>query len=52
VPVAILNNSLKQPDRTFRATLSNPTGGTLGNTKTTTVTIVDNDGGFQFESAT
>ena len=32
-------------------TLSNPTGGTLGSTTKTTVTIVDNDQGFQFESA-
>ncbi len=50
--VPILNNSLKQANRTFRVTLSNPTGTTLGGTKTTTVTIVDNDQGFQFESAT
>ena len=50
VPITILNNSLKQPDRTFRATLSNPTGGALGNQQTTTVTILDNDQGVQFES--
>jgi polyhydroxybutyrate depolymerase len=49
--VPILNNGLQQPDRTFRVTLSQPTGGTLGATKTTTVTIVDNEQGFQFESA-
>src|SRR5260370_40504741 len=51
VPIPIINNSLKQPNRAFRVTLSNPSGGTLGSTKTATVTIVDNDQGFQFESA-
>ena len=51
VPVPILNDSLKEANETFRVTLSNPTGATLGSTKTTTVTIVDNDQGFQFESA-
>lgn len=51
VTVPILNNSLKQPNRAFRLTLSNPTGGTLGGTKTTTVTIVNNDRGFQLGSA-
>jgi poly(3-hydroxybutyrate) depolymerase len=50
--IPILNNSLKQPDRTFQVTLSNPTGGSLGSTKTTTVIIRDNDQGFQFDSAT
>jgi poly(3-hydroxybutyrate) depolymerase len=50
--VPILNNSLKQPNRAFRVTLSNPTGTTLGGTSNTTVTIADNDQGFQFESAT
>lgn len=49
VPVPILNNSQKQPNRTFRVTLSNPAGATLGGQRTTTVTIVDNDQGFQFE---
>ena len=52
VPIPILNDSLKEANETFRVTLSNPTGATLGSTKTTTVTIVDNDQGFQFESAT
>ena len=52
VSVPILNDSLKEGNKTFRVTLSNPTGGTLGSTKTTTVTIADNDQGFQFESAT
>jgi polyhydroxybutyrate depolymerase len=52
VPVTILNNSLKgPPTKTFMATLSNPVGVSLGTTKTTTVTIMDNDQGFQFEVA-
>ena len=52
ISIPILNDGLKEANETFRVTLSNPTGGTLGGTKTTTVTIVDNDQGFQFESAT
>src|SRR4029450_8063527 len=52
VSVPIFNDGLKEVNETFRLTLSNPTNATLGGTKTTTVTIVDNDGGFQFESAT
>jgi Calx-beta domain len=39
VSIPIINNSLKQPDRAFRLTLSHSTGGTLGSTTTTTVTI-------------
>ena len=52
VSIPILNDGSKEANETFRVTLSNPTGGTLGGTKTTTVTILDNDQGFQFESAT
>jgi len=52
VSIPIFNDGLKEANETFRLTLSNPTSATLGVTKTTTVTIVDNDGGFQFESAT
>jgi hypothetical protein len=51
VSVPILNNTQKQPNRTFRVTLANPAGATLGSQKTATVTIVDNDQGFEFESA-
>jgi polyhydroxybutyrate depolymerase len=50
IPVSILNNTLKQPNRLFRATLANPVGGSLGSQITATVTIVDNDQGFQFQS--
>ena len=49
--IPILNNSLKQPNRTFRVTLSNPVGVTLVTQRTATLTIVDNDQGFQFELA-
>ena len=49
--VPILNDSLKEATKTFRVTLSNPVGATLGSQKTTTVTIADNDQGFQFELA-
>jgi len=53
VAVPILNDSLKETaSKTFRATLSNPVGATPGTLTTTTVTIVDNDQGFAFESAT
>ena len=51
VPITIINNSVKEPNRAFRVSLNNPSGATLGTTKVTTVTIVDNDQGFQFESA-
>jgi poly(3-hydroxybutyrate) depolymerase len=52
VPVTILNDSVKEvANKTFRVTLSNPVGVSLGTTKTTTVTIMDNDQGFAFESA-
>jgi len=51
VSVPILNDSVKEANKTFRVTLSNPVGATLGNTKTATVTIVDNDQGAQFELA-
>jgi len=52
ISIPILNDSLTEANKTFRITLINPTGGTLGVTKMTTVTIVDNDQGLQFESAT
>jgi polyhydroxybutyrate depolymerase len=49
--VPILNHSLRQPNKSFRLTLSHPTNATLGGTTTTTVTILDQDPGFQFASA-
>jgi hypothetical protein len=50
VPVSILNNTLKQPNRVFQMTLANSVGATLGKQATTQVTIVDNDQGFSFGS--
>lgn len=47
--IPILNNSLKAENKSFRATLSNPVGVTLGIQTTATITIVDDDQGFQFE---
>jgi len=52
VSIPIFNDGLKEVNEAFRLTLSNPTNATLGGTKTALVTIVDNDGGFQFEAAT
>ena len=50
--VPILNNQTKDGGRTFRITMSNPVDGALGCTPATTVTILDNDQGFEFESST
>lgn len=48
--VPILNDSLKEPNQSFRLTLSLPSGGgVLGSNRTATVTILDNDPGVQFE---
>ena len=52
ITIPILNNILKQPNRTFRITLVNPENASLGSQKTDTITIVDNDQGFQFDSST
>ena len=52
VSIPIINNSLKQPNRTFRVNLANSKGATLGAQTSATVTIVDNDKGFQLASAT
>ncbi len=51
ISVPILNNSLQAANKTFRVTLTNPSGASLGGQKTAIVTVVDNEGGFQFESA-
>ncbi len=50
--IPILNNTLKQANRTFRLTLDNSTGASLGSQITCTVTIADNDQGFQLDSPT
>lgn len=49
--ISILNNSLKQPDRSFNVSLSKATGGTVRGTTMAKVVIKDNDQGFQFGSA-
>ena len=49
LPIPILNNGLKQPNRNFRVALANPVGAVLGNDRAATVTIEDNDQGFQFD---
>src|SRR5262249_25665065 len=49
--IPILNNIIRQPNRTFRLTLANPVGITLGSQRTATVTIIDNDQGFEFDVA-
>lgn len=41
--IPILNDAFVEGDETFAVTLSNPTGGILGNTITTNITILDND---------
>lgn len=50
VNIPILNNQIKDGNRTFRITMSNPVDGMLGCTPSTTVTILDNDPGIEFES--
>ena len=52
ITIPILNDSLKEASETFRVTLSHLTNGTFGSTITTTITIVDNDQGIQFDSTT
>jgi hypothetical protein len=49
--IAVLNDGLKEANKTFRVSLSNPTGGSvLGTPKAAaaTVNVVDNDPGVQF----
>lgn len=50
IRVPILNHVAKEAGRSFRMTLSNPTGGgVLGSTRSATVTITDIDPGVQLE---
>ena len=49
--VPIINNAIKQANRTFRLNLANPVGASLWTEPYATVTIVDNDQGFAFEAA-
>src|SRR5262249_37065650 len=50
ISIPVLNNILKQTNRIFRVSLANPVGAPLGRVKAATITIVDNDQGFQFDS--
>lgn len=51
--IPILNDGLKESNKTFRVTLSNAMGGlSLGTPKDFNVTITDNDGGVHFSQAT
>jgi len=52
--IPIVNDTLHESDETVNLTLSNPTGGALGNLSTAVLTIVDDDtaGTVQFSSAT
>jgi Calx-beta domain len=43
INVAIMNDAVDEPDETFSAALSNPTGGTIGGISSHTVTILDDD---------
>ena len=52
IVVPILNDGAVNANRTFSVTLNSATGATLGTTKTTTVTIADDDNTLQFSAAT
>ncbi|MEP6955999.1 MAG: Calx-beta domain-containing protein [Chthoniobacterales bacterium] len=43
IEIPITNNHMREPDKSFQATLSSPAGAKLGAPKITTVTIVDLD---------
>lgn len=51
VCIPIRNDGIAEATKTFRVTLSNPSGGILGTRAVTTITIQDNDPGVGFESA-
>ena len=51
VSIPILNDALKEPNETFRFTLTNATGTVLGLQKSATITLKDNDPGVEFVTA-
>ena len=51
VSIPILNDALKEPNETFRFTLANAIGSSLGAQKSATITIKDNDPGVGFVTA-
>ncbi|MBI3414274.1 MAG: hypothetical protein HY043_02965 [Verrucomicrobia bacterium] len=51
VSIPILNDALKEPNETFRFTLTNAVGTSLGTQKSATITIQDNDPGAGFVTA-
>ena len=51
VSIPILNDALKEPNETFRFTLTNSVGTSLGTQKSATVTLKDNDPGVEFVTA-
>jgi polyhydroxybutyrate depolymerase len=51
ISIPILNDGITEASRSFRVTLSNATGGLLGTRTNTTTSILDNDSGLGFESA-
>ena len=48
VSIPILNDALKEPNETFRFTLSNASGTSLGTQKSAAITLKDNDPGIGF----
>ena len=48
IPIQILNHNFEQAARSFKLTLSNATGTSLGPQVNTTVSILDDDHGFRF----
>lgn len=47
--IPILHDAIKEVGETFRVTLTHPTNQVLGGQKIATITILDNDGGAQFQ---
>jgi hypothetical protein len=52
VNISVLNDSVVESNESFKFILSSPTGAVLGILNTITITLVDDDVGFAFTSAT